>query len=266
MNINENVLIIIPTHSKYIEVVQNFLQLLSKNWPNCPYRIIISMCGKSIKIDDYECIYNGVNASLIDCILSVHKRYKYDYYICFLGDAFINKKIMNESISNIINLLYTYRINYCSLINERSYVQPKLVDNTYLRYIHSKDRYSHSFISFVASNYYVEQCLSQYKSDLDFELSYLSVKKNFYYNDHAIVTYNVLNIVTGITKGKWNRFSLWELKKANPEVDFANMPLESYFESLYSLLHGWLISYIPDSVRKTLKAFGYIKKRSVSKD
>ncbi len=83
--------IVLPTHSDYIEITKIFLQLLKKNWSDCPFKIIISVTGEKIVVDDAEIVYNGKKASLIDCLVNVSKQYNSKYYISFLGDAFINK-------------------------------------------------------------------------------------------------------------------------------------------------------------------------------
>ncbi|WP_300629103.1 hypothetical protein [uncultured Thomasclavelia sp.] len=259
------IMIVIPTHSKYKNVINTFLLLLKKYWPDCPYRILISICGDDFTIQGYDRLYNGTNSNLIDCITAVRKKYNYDYYMCFLGDAFMNKKVNQIDVDEIINIINYNNIDYCSLLNVRNYKKSKKLNNC-LRYIHSKDRYSHNFISFIVSNQYIDDFLSKMNSDLDFEMKYLSIKENYYFHNHIIVTKNIFNITPGIKKGKWNRFVLSKLKKYNPEIEFAELPIESYCESLYSFFYGILITFIPDYLRKKLKSYGYIKKRSVSKE
>lgn len=259
------ILIIIPTHSKYRDVVNNFLSLLKKNWSECPYRIVVSICGENFDIQGFDKVYNGSNSNLIDCITNVKNLYSCDFYMCFLGDAFINKKVNQNIVNKIINDMHYNNIDYCSLINVKNYKKVKKL-NTILRYIHSQDRYSHNFISFIVTEQYIDNVLSKMTSDLEFEMKYLSIKNSFYYQNHIIVTKNIFNIMPGIKKGRWNKFVLRKLKKNNPEINFAKLPVETYFESLYSALHNKVITYIPSCFRKKLKSYGYIKKRSVSKD
>ena len=86
-------LIVLPTHSNYCKITENFLELLKKNWKDCPFDVIVSITGEDVRLDGVRSVYNGKNATLIDCLVNASKKYKSNYYISFLGDAFINKAI-----------------------------------------------------------------------------------------------------------------------------------------------------------------------------
>ncbi len=244
--------IIIPTHSSYKNTVLTFLQLLEKNWQNCPYDIIVSMTGKKTKIEKYTVLYNGKNASLIDCLANATKKYPSDYYISFLGDAFINKKINAAETERILETLAQNKIDYCSLNYVRNYKKAKNFDSR-LRYINPRDRYSHSFVAFVASRDYILNELTNFSSDLDFEKHYLACKSSFYYNNHLIVKQNYFNILPSIEKGKWDRINLCRLKHDNPEVKFEQRPISSLTYSLIVHARKKIIRFLPSGIRNASK-------------
>lgn len=265
-NLNKlDLVIIIPTHSSYIDIVKNFLELFKKNWENCNYLIIISVCGENINMDGFKILYNGKNASLIDCIVNVKNKYPSNYYMCFLGDAFINKKIIQKDVDKLLKTMYDGNIQYCSLLCVKNYKKVKSY-NDKLRYINSKDRYSHNFVAFIASHCYIDTIMAKCKSDLEYELLYLNNQKNFYYDFDLIFKKNYFGLMPGITKGKWNRFVLNTLKKNNREINFAYRPTESFFESLYSIIREKIIGYIPLSIRKIIKKTRFIKHRIITKE
>lgn len=243
-------IIIIPTNSKYIDVVENFLQMLKKNWPDCPYDTVVSVTGKKTSLKDTKSIYCGEKATLIDCIVKAIGKRK--NCICILGDMFMNKRIDNEKLQSIINTLIENKIQYCSLSFVKNYKKEKLF-NEDLRLINNLDRYSHNFAAFFASDRFVKDELSKFKTDLDFEKGFLYQKEDFYYTDRLAVRKNYLNIVAGITKGEWDRINYRKLKKDNPEIVFADRPVQSRKNSIICHVRGGVVHYLPSPIRVFLK-------------
>lgn len=245
-------IIILPTHSSYIGITKNFLQLFKKNWFGCPFDVVVSLTGEKIEIDGVKNIYNGEDASLIDCLVNAAKKDRRKYYISFLGDAFINKKIDNKRIISLLNELIDNKIDYCSLEYVKNYKKKKMFSKSF-RYINNLDRYSHNFTAFVASYDFVINELSKYKTDLDFEKAYLFGKDNFYFNNHLIVWQNFFNLLPSVTKGRWDRINYNKLRKSNPEIDFDKRELQSIKESLVCHIRDGVVSYLPNLIRKKLK-------------
>lgn len=248
-------IILIPTHSKYIGVVISFLQLIKKNWPDCPYKIVISLTGDSLEIDNQEIIYNGKNASLIDCLVNAAKKYDYKYYISFLGDAFIYRTINNYEIEDIFKTILKDNIKYCSLQNVKNYKKKKQY-NKYLRYINGLDRYSHNFTAFVASKDYILNEMSKFASDLEFEKEYLGDSFDRYYDDRLIVNRNFFNLLPSITKGEWDRINYKKLIKYNPDIEFdRRRPMQSWKNSIICHIRAHIVHHISPSMRVCVKKY-----------
>ena len=248
----EDIIIVIPTHSKYLEIVNYFLTILKINWNNCPYKIIISVAGEDRKIDGYTNLYNGKNASLIDCITKAANKYKSRYYMCFLGDAFVGKKVNHEKINDLLSNIINSNIEYCSINYVKNYKKKKKY-NTYFRYINELDRYSHSFVSFIANYDYINKKLINFKSDLQFEEYYLDKKENHYYSNHIIVNKNYFNILPSITKGKWDWINYHKLKRINPELRQTKFQISTVKYSIYFHIREKINSYISGNNRQFLK-------------
>jgi len=245
--------VLLPTHSKYKKTVENFLELFRKNWKDCPFKVVVSIVGEKIKIDNVDVIYNGKDASLIDCVVSVAKKYKSVYYISFLGDAFISEKVDNGKIADILNDIIKNKISYCSLTSVKNYRRKKPL-NSRLRYINSFDRYSHNFFAFAASREFILNELARYESDMAFEKAYLSCEEEFYYNDRVVVEKNILKIIPGITKGKWDKINLKKLKNRNPEVDFCMAGgVLGFRESLIRHIRDRIVSHLSPNLRVKMK-------------
>lgn len=251
---NGDPIIVLPTRSSYKDIVYNFLQLLRKNWPGCPYDIIVSVSGDKISIDGIKVEYNGKNASLVECIANVAKRYKKENYIIFLGDAFIDRQLNEDLIAELIETLVDNKTDYCSLNYIRNCKKEKKF-NHLLRYINELDRYSHNFVAFFASREYVEKTLSKFETDLDFEKYYLYRSKNKYYRRHLAVRKNYFNIVPGITKGKWDRINHRKLQRHNPDIYFATRPVQTRKETVICHVRDVVVSFLPDRMRVMVKRF-----------
>lgn len=245
-------LIVLPTHSNYCKITENFLELLKKNWKDCPFDVIVSITGEDVKLDRVRSVYNGKNASLIDCLVNVSKKYKSNYYISFLGDAFINKAIDNTSIMKILDELADSHADYCSLKYVKEYKKEKKY-NQHFRYINDADRYSHNFTAFAVSYDYMNNEMIKFKDDLEFETKYLSKRGNDYYDDHLIVRGNYFNLLPGIVKGKWDAINYRKLKKDNPEIQFEDRLVLPYRESALRHIRNVVVSHLPTSLRVGIK-------------
>lgn len=253
---SNELILVIPTHSNYMDVCDIFLELLEKNWSDIKFKIVISLTGNNIKYKNYEVLYNGETASLPTCIYNVAKKYDSDYYLCMLGDAFINKKICNFDVTELLSALKENKINYCSLLPRKSIKKQKKVNN-WFRYIYSKDRYNHTFVSFFASKTFIYNEFSNGCSDLDFENKYLQIaednSKSFYYNDRVVLTKNNFNIIPGINKGKWDRYAYKILKRNNENIVLCDRPLQSKSNYIVDHYLTKVYHFVPSRIIKNIK-------------
>lgn len=60
---------ILPTNSKYIDICENFFAVVKRSWPDCPYKIVLSVTGENKKVDGVINLYSGPKASRIDYIV-----------------------------------------------------------------------------------------------------------------------------------------------------------------------------------------------------
>lgn len=255
---------IIPTHSNYVDVCNLFLYLLKKNWNTCDYEIIISITGENIEFNGYTTLYNGENATLPTCILNATERYESDYYLCFLGDVFINDRFDEDIFNKIIHSIRVNNFEYCSLYPMKIYKRERSF-NHYCRYINTSDRYNINFVCFYASRKFIKNNFSKDISDLDFELKYLQEgnnRPNVYFDNKIIVKNNYFNFVLGIDKGKWNRKAYKKIKAKNPEVVLDFRKLTSRTENCVYFFVSHFINHIPSFLRISLKkiiqkVFGY---------
>jgi hypothetical protein len=247
--------IILHSNSKYIDVCLNFLQLLKKYWSDCPYKLVVSLTGEEYTFSEYETINNGMFCTLPEAIYNVEKIYDADFYCCFLGDALINERIDNKAFFSLLRDMKQDGINYCSLKAKKPFHHVKQY-NGLCRYIHSSDRYSHNYGAFIISKSFCQQKLTQFNTDLDFEKYYLQLTEeignSFFFRHDIIVKNNFMNLNFAVIKGRWERFTLWKLKKKNPEITFANLRSTSFSESILLKARDFFDPYIPRWLRNKI--------------
>lgn len=247
--------LVLPTNSSYLDVTENFLELLRINWPDCPYEVVVSITGEDIKISGYNCIYNGDDATLPDCVKAVAKEIPAKLYLCMLGDAFICSKWNNEIFESILDEMITHKIQYCSLKKTRLYYKEKDY-NKYLRYINHNDRYGFTFISFIADKKFIDTEFRHRTSDFDFENQYLRIankKDGKYYRYGISVKENYFDIHPGIIKGKWERGVYRLIKGKYNRLNLAERELLSIPLDMYYRFSDYIAPVLPVSVRENIK-------------
>ena len=249
-------IIVVPTHSSYLDICKNFIELLRINWMNCNYDIVLSITGEELNVEGINSIYNGKDATLPECILNVAHEYAADYYFCFLGDAFICDVINQEEVDQCLKEINDFKINYCRL-QPKACVKDRQDIGKILRRINVQERYAHSFIAFIATRKFVYEEFGERITDRDFELRYLGTKfmndQSVFYSDRAILRKNIFNILPGIEKGKWNGIILRKLKRRYPGIKFAERELISESRALFLMFERRIYNYIPDRIRKYSK-------------
>lgn len=260
-----NIAIALVTNSKYIDVCKLFLTLKTKNWPDCIYNTILTYTGERLEKDGIQCAtyYNGQGVSLPGCIYNTAHQFNLDYCICFLGDAFIYKRVDNKTVNKIIAEIIENEIDYCRLY-ELCYNTEKIqAGNHLIRPFSYKDR-GVSFVAFIVSSRFIETEFFNNVSDYDFEMKYLR-----YTNlDEAPVEWqqykmntvvgNKFHIVPGITQGKWDRDAYRRIKKYNPDVKLPELPMTPLHTHIIRKIAYSILNYIP--TRHTKKIKSVIKK------
>jgi hypothetical protein ELI_1804 len=249
------VLINLVTHSAYKDVCMDFLKLYRNNWKDCPFDFVISVVGEKIEFEGFHTVYHGKTCQLPEAVYNVMHNSKYEYCISFLGDAFINKKVDNNDISNLLIEIKNNGIQYCCLVPRRPFRLIGKKAGSIIRYISSFDVYNMCFVAFIASRNFIEKEFAGQISDLEFESEYLRINgdKRFYYKDRVIVTSNILNLVPGIDAGKWNRHAYKKLHNDNPDIHFNSRGVASLTTTVKNDLIHVLQLFISKKQRRIIK-------------
>ena len=254
-----NYKIILPTNIKYLDITHNFIELLKITWPEAIKNLVISVTGqekdKSISVGNIPVVLNESTSSLPTCIYNAAQDNPAEYYLIFLGDAFISKRIDNRKIDLLLKRLIENSINYCRLLPQFSLYRKGRVKE--YRKLNSDERYGHSFVAFGASFEFIKSEFANDITDRQFELIYLelaSKKKNIYFPDRVVLRQNMFHILPSIQKGKWDRINILYLKRKYPQINFSNREVISLKCESILLIRKAILPFISDSLRLRLKA------------
>ena len=263
---NNNITIIIPSSTSYLDICHNFFEVLKLAWPECKYKVVLSLFGPPM-VNDFTddtlpetTIYSDKINNISGCVYEAAINNPSAMYLVFLPDAFMCNKVEDKEIHRLMGVLIQNNVEYCMLRPRRPYSKIKYLEDG-VRYIAINDRYSHSFIAFAATPQFIEREFKQENnSDLDFELKYLNrhEEKVKYYSNHAIVTKNYFHILKTKKKGKWDRGALAVLKRHYPNVIFSDRERLDWKTEIALYARRILMKFIPDKVRIKIKKV-YIK-------
>ena len=139
MNNNSNpdkCIIVVPTHSSYLDVCDIFFKLFYKYWPDCPYKIVLAITGNSncqlpgntqvVYCDDY---------SLPGCIRKVAEQYDSLSYMVFLGDSFFIKTVDTLKVQDMVNEFIQRKLRYCRLHIQKMKSKSIKLSNNFINFV-----------------------------------------------------------------------------------------------------------------------------------
>lgn len=252
------ILFVLVTHSNYMDICSCFIEMFMKNFSSqAQVEFIISYCGEPQNIKNFETLYNGKDASLPECLYNVANSVEADLYFSFLGDAFICEKVNNQEFEELIINLINDKIEYCCLIPRKRNIFSKKtppLGSNYYRLISYDDIYCHSFIAFCATKEFILNEFNNGITDFEFENKYLKAAKNKgFYDRRAILRKNVLNIIPGIQKGKWDRKCYKNLCKQSVNIFRNNRKVLTRLETIKNYIILFLQPIIPYTLRTRIK-------------
>ncbi len=246
--------IVLPTFSQYLDFSELFLSMLKKNWHERKYKVVVAIAGK--KTDNYnklsgaEVLWVEDAKLLTDCLVKAKEMFPAKYYMSFLGDALMMKKVNDSEVRSLLQTMKMQHLDYCKLIANEKIGSKKL-----LRRIKYNEAYAHSFIAFIASPSFIENELSGI-SDFEFESKYLKIaysdNSNREYSNRAILCKDIFHIRAGIVKGKWTRRTYNRLKRMIPKDNIPKRELLSFGQEVYLMIATFCFRHIPNKFYRKL--------------
>ena len=99
----------------YYDMWEDFLELFSQNWPDCPYPVYIVNGNKKLEFSkDYNVtvLNAGENAEYSKKVQKALESIDSDYYLLLLEDFFIEKKLFKNPLIDILKSMDINHISY----------------------------------------------------------------------------------------------------------------------------------------------------------
>lgn len=99
----------------YYKIWEDFLELFSKNWPDCPYPLFIVNDSKELNFEkkyNVTVFHAGEKAEYSQRVQTALKKIDAKYYLLLLEDFFIGEKIDKEVLSKILLFIKTNNVKY----------------------------------------------------------------------------------------------------------------------------------------------------------
>lgn len=204
---NNKLCIYTSTPASYDDVFNVFIELFNKNWPNCPYPIVISTNSQKHLSDRYiiKVIHanpdNWVKRTLM-CLPEID----YEYVLIIMDDAVIMRQFDDSIIDTIVHEMDSYQLNYCKMTGVKKGLPYK--NSKVLNRVRKDTPYARNlFMGIFRKSYLLELLGDGTLSAWELEEKWLNEARkssdNEYYEDIVICNKTIIPVCNGVAKGKW---------------------------------------------------------------
>ncbi len=116
MKKNENVSVVVGTCDNYEDLWEPFFWLFHKYWEDCPYKIYIGTEKKECKNKGVYTLHSDPFVSWTRRMESILNQIDDEYIVFLLEDFFLNSKIDQNRIDQMINYMMKYNVDCVRLI------------------------------------------------------------------------------------------------------------------------------------------------------
>lgn len=249
----------------YFDLWEDFLELFSVYWSDCPYSVYIVNNSKELSFEkryNVNVIHAGEHAEYSRKVQIALDKIDAEYYLLLLDDFFIGAKISNMKVEEILNDIKSNNIKYyCMPIPD--FFQKKNLNKTGRKFLES-DKYTVSCQPAIWEKNFLHECIGKENYNAwVFEGIYVKSKmaheKKFL--DNLYIDYrNVLELHHGAVQGKLlpNTVEYFNGIKYKLKTDRKQLKGIEYINYKLKRL---ALTLLPDSIKKIIKKF--FKKTSV---
>lgn len=222
--------VVVSISKIYKDIYNIFFDLVKINWPDCKWDIIEISDMDDTVYGKYQ-VKKGKVDTIPDCIYRVSEMYPADFYMFFLGDAFITRRVDNTKVENLLFEMQENGFKYCNLL--KNHICRK---NTFYERLKKTESYGVQFITFIASKDFINTEFNKKVTDFDFEQKYLIIASKAteeYYENYIAADKRLFGVLHGINKGCWIRKSYQFLRKKYPNIQLGNRRKQSLKIEIY---------------------------------
>lgn len=222
----DRLIICLAAYDPYKDIFDVFIELFKKNWPDCPYKLIIANMNFSYESDNENIIVMNCGKIKESYIRQrmVREQFDADYYIFMEEDRMITDRVNNQDIEEILDFMDEEKLNYFRC---NSSIFRKKKKNAYVGYNHfyhipSKEPYGICGSTVIWRNEYMKE-LEKIGHDNGYVFENEQLKNAYYASEKwvkkaATDDRNLFNILHCIDKQRWIPSAKKKLQKMGFDI------------------------------------------------
>jgi len=236
-----NCTVLVSSCDAYSDLWPPFFNLFKKNWPDCPYKILLITEEIESGIDQIYSLKLGKDMDWSSLLMKALDKIETEYVLFFLEDFFLRKRVDNELISRLLIDMQDNSFNMLRLVSRpKPDVRLEFFNN--LGSIEVNSPYRVSTQAAIWKVDVLRKLIKKGESAWDFEIQGSKRSHQFnkfigVYSDNLPYRHHV------IERGKWFPWEAKYFKRMEIGCDFTKREIMSLSESLLWLSRK-LFSYI----------------------
>lgn len=261
MVINNYLSCLILSCDKFSDLWSGNIQMFNKNWPNRDFQTyLVTDRPTNRKFDGVEIISAGEGVEWSDRLRLALDKVQTKYVFVTLDDYYLNKKVDENQISNLIELMESQSVDYIKLfLNKRTSIKEAIEGYNKIYRLDTKIEYSVNLYPAIWKVDFMKACIGDPKSAWQFEVGLSDSALNYGAKCYVSLNdeYKFLDVVR---KGKLLRSAATYFKK-NPGIYDGNRPVNSIWFVLLFQIQVLVRNCIPTPlvpyVMRFLSLFGF---------
>ena len=218
----DSLTIIVSSPDSYRDVFNNFLRFFKLNWPDCPYRLVLTTNSILCEDSAADTVFNDSGCNWCKRVLNAVEHTASPYILTFVDDDYISAPVDTKAVREIIFTMEKNSIRYC----KRPVARPKQPLYNAIPHLHSisyREPYGLTLgTAFWHRDFLVKQLSDGSMDGWALENKWLEDtldSPDGYFEGCVVDDRNLLNIVHCVSKGKWIPGGLKKMRESGCEVD-----------------------------------------------
>jgi hypothetical protein len=248
---------------KYKDLWAPFFELFFKNWPDCPYDVMLFANKESFSDARVKTVLSGPDHDWSSSVKACLKQIDYDYVMLLFDDGFIMNKVDQKKISELVSFIELNKPDYQKFT---AVPKPDIRINSKIGKYLPTTHYRNGLMS-IWKRETLLSLLVEGESAWAFELN--GLKRSAPLEHFYGVYEEYFDFLHGVEKGLWYQRSVKILQKQGIKIDLAArgvLTSTNHFRSQLSLLRRYIFLNVPAPVRPYLfKASDFVRSKITKK-
>lgn len=260
---SEKIAVVVLSCDKYKDLWPPFFELFFKNWPDCPYDILLFSNEESYEDERVRTVLSGPDKDWSSSVKACLKQIDYEYILILFDDVFLIKKVDQQKFLGLIGYIDQYKPEYQKFTPDP---KPDVRINKEIGKFHINTHYRNGLMSIWKKQILIDM-LIEGESAWAFETKGLERSQKYENVFGSYVYY--FNFLHGVEKGKWYKSAVKNLTGLGIKLDLDVRQVlggENYLRSQISLFRRFIFIHTPVNFRIYLfKASEFIRNRIYKK-